>query len=131
MHSANIIFDVRSCSDDLRTKKKIRMKRCKDFCTNSQSRWIFILNLELEQALFMAKSCLLKYHRFHLSSEPNVCNEKLFFLLQDIHHSPLVQFFSFQDIHYPALPQFYCILLLSAMWEKHNSTSSHGFKFPS
>ena len=59
-------------------EKKIRMKRCKDFCSNSQ-RWIFILNLELEQALFMAKICLLKYHIFQLLSEPNLCNEKLFF----------------------------------------------------
>ena len=71
MYSANIISDVRSCGDGLQKISKSNKRRI--FGQSWQGRWIFLLNLEVEQSLFHAK---LKYHRSYVLSEPYHCKEK-------------------------------------------------------
>ena len=76
LYSANIISDVRSCGDGLQKISKSNKRRI--FGQSWQGRWIFLLNLELEEALFHAK---LKYHRSYVLSEPYHCKEKKNYML--------------------------------------------------
>ena len=74
LHSVNTISNAASCGDDLLENSKLNDITI--FAQSRQVRWIFFLNLELEQALFCKKFVFLKYHRFHLS-KLYYCNEKL------------------------------------------------------
>lgn len=63
LHSANIITNVGSCGDGLQINWK--SNETSTFAQRCQGRWVFFLDLELENAIFHFSFIFLKCHRFH------------------------------------------------------------------